>query len=146
MRRQNDMPYVVIERRSGGLGGFILGALVGAAAALLYAPRSGDETRAELREGVRRMRDRAGDTVREMQDSVGETLGTVRSSVNEQIEHARDAFEAGRQSARDARGDMEKRARDTRERIRAGIDAARKPVEPAVEAPGPAEAGSDVGL
>jgi len=145
MRRESDMPYVVIERRSSGLGGFILGALVGAAAALLYAPRSGEETRAELAEGVRRVRDRAGDQVRSMQDSVGDTLDNVRSTVNERIEQARDAFEAGRQSARDAREQMERRARDTRERIRAGIDAAKKPVESG-QAPPPAEAGGEAGV
>ncbi len=143
--KHGDTPVVVIERSSGGLGGFILGAVVGVAAALLYAPRTGEETRAELREGVRRMRDRAGDTVREMQDSVGDTLGNVRNSVNERIDQARDAFEAGRQSARDARDDMEQRVHDTRGRIRAGIDAARKPADHE-EAPEPAEAGDDVSL
>jgi len=143
--RHTDTPVVVIERSSGGFGGFVLGAVVGVAAALLYAPRTGEETRAELREGVRRMRDRAGDTVRDVQDSVGDTLDNVRSSVNDRIEQARDAFEAGRQSAREARDDMEKRANDTRERIRAGIDAARKPVESG-EAPAPAEAGGEAGV
>lgn len=143
MRRQSEMPYVVIERRSSGLGGFLLGALTGAAVALLFAPRTGEETRAELRDGVRRLKDRADETVRTMQDAVGDTLEGVRSTVNDRLDHARDAFEAGRQSARDAREDLERKARDTRERIRAGIEAARKPAEPVI--PAPVETGSDVG-
>jgi gas vesicle protein len=143
MGRQSDMPYVVIERRSGGIGGFLLGALAGAAVALLFAPRSGEETRAELRDGMRRLKDRADETVRTMQDAVGDTLQGVRSTVTDRLDHAREAFETGRQSARDAREDLERKARETRERIRAGIEAARKPVAsvPAV----PAETGSDVG-
>ena len=42
MRDQDDAPYVVIERDGGGgLGSFVLGALVGAGLALLFAPKSG---------------------------------------------------------------------------------------------------------
>lgn len=144
MRRQSETPYVVIERRSGGFGGFVLGALAGAAVALLFAPRTGDETRAEIRDGVRRLKDRADDTVRSMQGVVEDTVDNVRSSLTDRMDQARDAFEAGRASAREARDDMERRARETKERIRAGVDAARRPIEPA--APSPAEAGSDIGI
>ena len=42
-----DEPYVVIEKRESSLGSFFIGAAVGAAVALLFAPRSGEETRAE---------------------------------------------------------------------------------------------------
>jgi len=67
--------------------------------------------------------------------------------VNERIDQARDAFEAGRQSAREARGEMERRARETRERIRAGVEAARRPIEPPAPAPSAtADGGSDVGV
>jgi gas vesicle protein len=49
--------------------------LLGAGAALLLAPRSGRETRDELRAGALRMRDRAEDAVRGVTDSVKETIG-----------------------------------------------------------------------
>lgn len=45
----------------GTLLAFALGALAGAAIALLYAPASGDETRRKLRHRVKEGRDRAAD-------------------------------------------------------------------------------------
>ena len=124
-----DTPYVVVERRDSGFGAFLLGALVGAGAALLLAPRSGEETRGELRAGVARLRERAEDTVRNLQDSVTETLGSVRDEVNDRIEVAREAFDAGRTAARETRRDMERRVEEARVRVRAGIDAARAPLD-----------------
>jgi gas vesicle protein len=47
----NGEGYVIIEQRSSGnFGTFVWGLLVGAAAALLFAPKSGRETREELTE------------------------------------------------------------------------------------------------
>ncbi len=122
----DDLPYIVIERRTGGFAAFIWGAIIGAGAALLLAPRSGQETRAEIGMGVRRIRDRAEQTVRDLQNSVTETLDGVRTEVTDTVDAARDAFEAGRQAARDTRSDMERRVNETRARVRAGIDAARR--------------------
>ncbi len=125
----DDLPYVVIERKEGGFGAFLLGALVGAGVALLFAPRTGEETREELRAGVNRLRERAEEGVRTLQDSVTTTVGNVRGEVTDRIEAARDAFEAGRQAARDTRRDMERRVDEAKTRVRAGIDAARQPVD-----------------
>jgi gas vesicle protein len=47
------------------VGGFLVGGLIGAAAALLFAPRSGEETRAEIREKVVDLRDRTSETVKD---------------------------------------------------------------------------------
>src|SRR5687768_8638358 len=48
--------------RAGLIGlGFAIGALIGVGAALLYAPQSGEETRAEIRRRARRLRAHAGD-------------------------------------------------------------------------------------
>ena len=49
-----DEPYVVIEQKPAGVGSFILGLAVGAGLALLFAPRSGAETRSDLGSLVRR--------------------------------------------------------------------------------------------
>jgi gas vesicle protein len=130
MADQDDLPYIVIERRSGGFGSLVLGALLGAGAALLLAPRSGRETRDEIRAGALRIRDRAEDAVRGVTDTVNETIGGVRGEVEGRVEAARDAFEAGRRAARDTRREMETRVREVRAGVRGGIDAARNPAEP----------------
>src|SRR5688500_19424263 len=54
-----DEPYVVIEKSEGSTGSFLLGLALGAGLALLFAPRSGEETRRELNRGARRVRDAA---------------------------------------------------------------------------------------
>lgn len=127
MADYDDTPYVVIERREGGVGAFLLGALVGAGVALLFAPRTGEETRGELRAGVTRLRERAEDTVRGLQDSVQDTVGSVREEVSDRIAVAREAFDAGRQAARDTRRDMERRVEEARARVHSGIDAPHAP-------------------
>src|SRR5690606_22703969 len=122
----DDMPYIIIERRSGGFGSLVLGALLGAGAALLLAPRSGRETRDEIRAGALRLRDRAEDAARSVTDAVNETIGGVRGEVEGRVDAARDAFEAGRRAARETRRDMEARVREVRAGVRGGVDAVRQ--------------------
>jgi gas vesicle protein len=72
---------------------FVLGAVTGAAVALLMAPASGEETRRMLADKAREGRDKAGEAAlqgRELWDRQRETLGT--------------AFERGREAYQQARG------------------------------------------
>jgi gas vesicle protein len=105
----DELPYLVVERRSGGFGAFVIGALAGAAVALLLAPRSGRETREELQNGARRLRDAAEETARQVRDSVTQTLDEVRDEVGGRFDAAREAVDAGRQAARESRAAMETR-------------------------------------
>jgi gas vesicle protein len=114
MRHHDEVPYVIIERRSGSATAFLWGALLGAGAALLLAPRSGRQTREDIRSGALRLRDRAEDAVRSVTDSVTGTIGGVREEVEDRLDRARDAFEAGRDAARRSREEMEVRLRDVR--------------------------------
>lgn len=52
------------------IGAFLIGGLIGAAVALLYAPKAGDETRHDLVEGGRMVKDRAMRTIDEAQARV----------------------------------------------------------------------------
>lgn len=139
MADHDDLPYIVIERRSGGVGAFLWGAIVGAGVALLFAPRSGEQVRGEIRTGVQRIRDRAEQTVRDLQSTVQDTIDGVRSEVTGRVDAAREAFEAGRETARRTRSDMEQRLQESRSRMRAGVEAARRPVD-TTAAPGAAPA------
>lgn len=143
MSDHDEVPYIVIERRSGGAGAFLWGALLGAGAALLLAPRSGRETRDGIRSGALRIRDRAEDAVREVTDTFTDTVDGVRGEVQDRLDTARDAFEAGRRAARETRREMELRVREVRAGVQGGVEASRRrPVAADVDLTGPVGSGA----
>jgi gas vesicle protein len=127
MRDHDEVPYIVIERGGGsGLGSFVLGALVGAGLALLFAPQSGEETQEELKERARELKSRAETRVREVQKQLEDRLEVAREGVQARVEGVRGAFEAGRHAASEARGDLEKKLDRSKAAYRAGVAAARE--------------------
>ncbi len=88
MRDHDEVPYVVIERHSAGFGTLLWGMLIGAGAALLLAPRSGAETREEIRDRVDRARSAANDRV----ESARSTVHRTRESIEDRVESVRDQF------------------------------------------------------
>jgi gas vesicle protein len=131
-----DEPYVVIEKRSGGMSSFLLGLAVGAGLALLFAPQSGLETRRSLSRNARKVRRAAEDAVGEVTEKVGETFETARQRVEEKIDEARTSIEvkkeqvqramqAGREAAQQARADLERRLAETKAAYNAGAQVAR---------------------
>lgn len=127
MRGQDDVPYIVIEKESGGgLGPFILGALVGAGLALLFAPKSGEETQEELREQARKLRSAAEERVRSAQKSIESRLEVARQGVHDRVESVKEAVESGRQAAQEKRVELEEKLERSKAAYRAGIDAARE--------------------
>jgi gas vesicle protein len=72
---------------------FVLGAITGAAVALLMAPASGEETRRMLAEKAREGRDKAGEAARQ-----GKEIW------NRQRENLSNAFDRGREAYQQARG------------------------------------------
>ena len=126
MRDQDEGPYIVIERDQGvGVGSFLLGALVGAGLALLFAPKSGAETQEELREHARKIRSAAEERVREAQRQLEDRLDDVREGVQTRFDGVKDAVSAGRSAASDARVDLERKLQRSKAAYRAGVQAAR---------------------
>ena len=79
MRDHDDVPTIVIERGSGGgVGSFLLGAIVGAGIALIFAPKSGEETQQELKEQARKLRVVAEERVKEAQRQLEGRLDEAR--------------------------------------------------------------------
>jgi gas vesicle protein len=120
-----DEPYVVIEQKPAGVGSFIIGLAVGAGLALLFAPRTGAETRRDLQRRAREVGDQAQDLVSELTESVGNTLGQAKDAVETRIDATRDAIElkrrqvsnavdAGRAAAQQARVELEQRIAETK--------------------------------
>jgi gas vesicle protein len=84
------------------LVGFVVGGLAGAVVALLFAPQSGEETRAMIKDKSIELRDKASQT-------------------------AEEAIERAEKAAAEARARAEELANELRERGRGVVDAVRKP-------------------
>ena len=122
---RDDSPVVVVERSSGGLGGFLLGLLIGAGAALLFAPQSGEETREALRNRGRRLREDAQARAEEWQERfeegydrakerLEEGFESARKTLSEKRKDAREALEAGKAAVHSARDELERRLAEAR--------------------------------
>ena len=122
---RDDVPYIVIERERGGFGSFVLGALIGAGLALLFAPQSGAETQEEIRRRASQLRAHAEERVRAAQQELESRLEQGRSGVRGRVDGVRSAVESGRQAAREARTDLEQRLEQSKAAYRAGVEAAR---------------------
>lgn len=142
----DEQRTVVIQKDRGSeVGAFVLGALVGAGLALLFAPESGEDVQQRLRAQARKLRDLTEDRVRDFRDDFGA-----------HVESAKGAVEQGRQIATSARTELEEKLQRSKAAYRAGIEAARQasrlpgadaahlsegaPLEPPVPAPSPVPA------
>ena len=123
----DDDRVLIVERESGSaFGTFLLGLALGAGAALLFAPASGEETRQRLQEEARR----AGKRVREMTDELTEELSEqverTRSVIDDRVSQAKNAVtsraravgeaaQAGKDAAKQARVELERAVSDTKQ-------------------------------
>ena len=114
----SDQPVVIVERSESGLGGFLLGLAVGAGVALLFAPKTGEETRQQLKNTGRRLRTAASEKAEDLQEALGsgyehtrdrieEGLETARETISEKRDSARDALRAGKGAVKSARSELE---------------------------------------
>jgi gas vesicle protein len=90
------------DRDGSSLVWFLAGLGVGALAGVLYAPRSGSETREVLRARAEEGREYVRNRAREARDQAEEWAGRGREVVNQQKEQFRAAYEAGRQAYHEA--------------------------------------------
>jgi gas vesicle protein len=67
-------------------GAFLLGGLVGATIALLYAPKSGRDTRKDITKAAKRIRKETGELVDDTIESINEFAADVKERVGDLIE------------------------------------------------------------
>ncbi len=114
-----EQPAVIVERdHRTEIGAFLLGALVGAGIALLFAPGSGEETQARLRTQARRLRELTGERVRGLREDLGARVDSAKGVLGQ-----------GRQLAAEAREELEDKLARSKAAYRAGLDAAREEFE-----------------
>ena len=77
---------------------FLVGLSVGAIAALLYAPKSGDETREMLRGKAQEGKEFVTAKGRELQHQAEDAMGKAKTVVTKQKEQLSAALEAGKQA------------------------------------------------
>src|SRR5262245_22820132 len=104
------------DRNAGASGiilSFLLGGLTGAALAILFAPRSGRETREllseKLKEGAERgrdLRERATEKSRQILDDATAYVDRTRETIDKRKDRLATAIEAGRQAYREEKEKM----------------------------------------
>jgi gas vesicle protein len=90
------------DRDSNAFVWFLAGLGLGALAGVLYAPRSGDETREALRAKAEEGRDYVRNRARDAKDQASQWADRGRDVVNQQKDQFRAAYEAGRQAYQEA--------------------------------------------
>jgi gas vesicle protein len=88
------------EKSSSGevIMSFILGGLIGAAIGILYAPRSGKDTRKKLQQFGEDVSDKVENFGEEMRDKTQQIINESREKIMAQKERIEDAIECGRRA------------------------------------------------
>ena len=86
------------DQDGGSILWFLAGLGVGAVVGILYAPRSGNETREALRAKADEGREFVRERARQAREQAAEWADRGREVVNQQKEQFRSAYEAGRQA------------------------------------------------
>lgn len=123
MSTHDEQPTVIIEKDSGSeIGAFLIGAIVGAGLALLFAPQTGQETQEQIRERARRLRDVTEDRVKELRSVTEERVRGLKEDMGTQLESVKGVVEQGKRAASDARADLEDRLARGKAAYRAGVE------------------------
>jgi len=77
-------------------GAFLIGGLIGAAIALLYAPKSGRETRRDISKAARNIKRDAGELVEDTIQSIDEFAGEVKDKATDIIERGLELSETAK--------------------------------------------------
>jgi|SRR5271165_3092717 len=93
------------DRDSNSFVWFLAGLGLGALAGVLYAPRSGSETRDVLRARAEEGRDYVRNRAQEARDQASQWADRGREVLNQQKEQFRAAYEAGRQAYQETTAD-----------------------------------------
>lgn len=93
---------------SSGILWFLAGLGIGAAVGVLYAPKSGKETRDDIAKYAQESSDYVKDRAKQYKVQANQWVDRGKEVVTQQKEQIRNAVEAGRQAYREAKAEPEK--------------------------------------
>lgn len=115
------------------LSGFVIGGLVGAAVALIMAPQSGEETRAQIRQRSIELRDQAYETAEETRKRAEEAAAQARARAEQLAAEARARAETLGQEVRTRADELQHRGKEVfdeqRGKLESAIEAGKKAVQ-----------------
>jgi len=97
------------------LGGFLVGSVIGVATALLFAPRSGEETRAEIRDKAVELRDRTSETVK---DTVSQAKSKAYEIKDTVVEKAEELKQRGKHTVSRKLDDAEQAVETSKQKVK----------------------------
>ena len=77
-------------------GAFLIGGVIGAAVALLYAPKSGRETRKDIARTAKKVKKETVHLVEDAIDSINDFAGDVKDKVSDIIDQGKDLSESAK--------------------------------------------------
>lgn len=100
------------------LGGFLVGSVIGVATALLFAPRSGEETRAEIRDRAVELRDRTSETVKDTVSQAKSKAYEIKDTVTDTVREKTDQIkQRGKHAVNRTLDDVEQAAETGKKRV-----------------------------
>jgi gas vesicle protein len=109
-----------------GLVFFLAGLGIGALVGVLYAPKSGRETREDLLTGAREGTEYLRTRTREAAEGVGSLVEKGKEKVSEYVEHGREAVDRGRAQWEEFVERGKNLATEQKVRVSAAVDAGRQ--------------------
>ena len=135
MARDDDRDIVYVDRDGpSAVKWFVVGALLGAGAALLFAPQSGPETRRQIKRRVRKLRAMAEEKLDDIADEFNTRKAQVREFVRGTEDDLEEAFDDTKhrveRTVGSAREELERRLAQARRRRREAVQEVEDDEEP----------------